>query len=76
MNYHSNLRHNPNIYTDYKYISDVCMLSRVWLCETIDDSPSGSPVHGVLQERILEWVAISSSRGIFLTQGLHTPLLY
>ena len=26
-------------------------------------SPPGSSVHGILQERILEWVAISSSRG-------------
>ena len=32
-------------------------------------------VHGVLQERILEWVAIPSSRGIFLTQGLNPCLL-
>ena len=31
------------------------------LCETIDGSPSGSPVPGILQARILEWVAISSS---------------
>ena len=53
--------------TDFKYISDVCMLSCVWLCETIDRSPPGFPVHGVLQERIREWVAISSSRRIFLT---------
>ena len=28
----------------------------------------GSSVHGILQERILEWAAISSSRGIFPTQ--------
>ena len=29
----------------------------------IDYSPSGSSVHGIFQTRILEWVAISSSRG-------------
>ena len=29
----------------------------------------GSSVHGILQARKLEWVAISFSRGIFLTQG-------
>ena len=29
----------------------------------MDCSPSGSSVHGVLQVRILEWVAISFSRG-------------
>ena len=28
-------------------------------------NPSGSSVHGILQARILEWVAISFSRGIF-----------
>ena len=29
----------------------------------MDCSPSGSSVHGIFQARILEWVAISSSRG-------------
>ena len=29
------------------------------LCDPIDDSPPGSPVPGILQARILEWVAIS-----------------
>ena len=29
----------------------------------MDCSPPGSSVHGVLQARILEWVAISSSTG-------------
>ena len=29
----------------------------------MDCSPRGSSVHGILQARILEWVAISSSRG-------------
>ena len=32
------------------------------LCNPMDCSPPGSSVHGVSQERILEWVAISSSR--------------
>ena len=31
------------------------------LCDPIDSSPPGSPVPGILQTRILEWVAISSS---------------
>ena len=31
------------------------------LCDPIDGSPPGSPVPGILQARILEWVAISSS---------------
>ena len=29
------------------------------LCDPIDSSPPGSPVPGILQARILEWVAIS-----------------
>ena len=33
------------------------------LCNSTDCSPPGSPVHGILQARILEWVAISLSRG-------------
>ena len=31
------------------------------LCDPIDGSPLGSPVPGILQARILEWVAISFS---------------
>ena len=33
------------------------------LCNPMDGSPPGSSVHGVLQPRILEWVAMPSSRG-------------
>ena len=31
------------------------------LCDPIDGSQSGSPIPGILQERTLEWVAISFS---------------
>ena len=31
------------------------------LCDPTDGSPPGSPVPGILQERTLEWVAISFS---------------
>ena len=44
----------------------VCMLSHfshVRLCEPMDCGLPGSSVYGILQARILEWVAISSSRG-------------
>ena len=37
-------------------------LSRVRLCESTDCSPPGPSVHGILQARILEGVAISFSR--------------
>ena len=40
-------------------------------------SPWGcKELHGIFQARILEWVAISFSRGIFLTQGLNLGLLH
>ena len=32
------------------------------LCDPMDCSPPGSSVHGILQARILEWVAMPSSR--------------
>jgi len=32
-----------------------------YMCDPIDSSPPGSSVHGILQVRTLEWVAISSS---------------
>ena len=45
------------------HISWVCVLSRVQLFVTPwTVAPPGYSVHGVFQARILEWVAISSSR--------------
>ena len=46
----------------------VCVLvtrSCPTLCDPTDCSPPGSSVHGILQERILEWVATSFSRGSY-----------
>ena len=34
------------------------------LCDPIDGSPPGFPVPGILQARILEWVAISFSNAL------------
>ena len=36
------------------------------LCDPMDCSPPGSSVHGILQARILEWVAILFFRGCVL----------
>ena len=33
------------------------------LCDLMDYSLSGSCVHGIFQARVLEWIAISFSRG-------------
>ena len=49
----------------YLYLDKMKVLvtSHVWLCDPIDCGPPGSSVHGILQARILEWVAIPTSRG-------------
>ena len=49
--------------------------SYLTLCKPMNFSLPSSPVHEIFQARILEWIAISSSRGIFLTQGLNPGLL-
>ena len=36
--------------------------SRVGLYDPMNCNPPGSSVHGILQERILEWIAIPFSR--------------
>jgi len=41
------------------------------LWEPMDCSLPGSSVHGIFWARILGWIAISFSRGIFPTQGLN-----
>ena len=51
------------------------MLSHVGLFVTHGLQP-GSSVHGLLQASILEWVAISSSRGSSLTQDSSQSLLH
>ena len=44
----------------------VCLVTQSYptLCDPIDSSLPGSSVHGIFEARILEWVAISSSRGL------------
>ena len=42
------------------------------LCDPVDGSPPDSCVHGTLQARVLEWVAIAFSKGIFPTQAFRT----
>ena len=41
-----------------------CLRAQLYLtlCDPMDFSSPGSSVHGILQARILEWVAISFSR--------------
>ena len=43
----------------WKWSRSVCPT----LCDPVDCSPPGSSVHGIFQARVLEWIAISFSRG-------------
>ena len=61
--------HNQVVYCNsflYYLVQKVKVLI-TWSCPTLCDptecSPPGSSVHGILQERILEWVAISFPKG-------------
>ena len=49
----------------YKYLLCCAKLLQLCpsLCDPMDCSPPGSSVHGILHARILEWVAMPSSRG-------------
>ena len=60
------------------FFKRVCFLSILVMSDTLrtmDHSPPSSSVHGIFQAKILEQVAISSSR-IFLTQGWNLSLLH
>ena len=52
-----------NQYKKLKKKKSLVAQSCLTLCNPKDCSLPGSSVHGILQARILEWVAISSSRG-------------
>ena len=60
--------------TSFIYTLCVCVTqSCLTLCDPMDCSPLGSSVHGVLQVRILEWVA-SPSSGDLLDLGIEPAL--
>ena len=50
-----------NIVSIYAAAAAMSLQSCPTLCDPIDSSPLGSSVPGILQARILEWVAISFS---------------
>ena len=49
-------------YLETEWVSEVAQLCPT-LCDPVDCSLPGSSIHGILQARILEWAAISLSRG-------------
>ena len=61
-------RHRFNILLCYplykhKYVNMFVTQSCLILCDSMDCSPPGSSVHGILQATILEWAVISFPRG-------------
>ena len=46
-----------------RYGRDACTQLCLTLCDPMDCSPLGSSAHRIFQERIMEWVVISFSRG-------------
>ena len=72
-------KHEQNRHRLENWLSLVCVCVLVsqscpTLCDPMDYSPAGSAVHGILQAKILEWVAIPFSQ-IFPTQGSNLGLL-
>ena len=53
---------NLRVFVSEKESESEVAQSRPTLCDPMDCSPPGSSVHGILQARMLEWVAISFSR--------------
>ena len=57
-----------------------CALLCLTLCDPMDYSPPGSSVHEILQARILEWVAMPSSKDLsdpgIKPTSLTPPALY
>ena len=57
-------KHNLELHqTQEKQVKAVVTQSCLTLCDPMDCNPPGSSVHGILQARILDWVALSFSRG-------------
>ena len=55
----------------YMKVNVLVTLLCLILWDPTDCSPPDSSVHGILQERILEWVSHSLLQGICPTQGLN-----
>ena len=51
----------PSSITSWQKGSQEVAQSCPTLCDPMDCSPPGSSIHGILQARVLEWVAISFS---------------
>ena len=54
---------SPVLNSDCHKEANIHACCPVRLCDPMDCNPPGSSVHGIVQARLLEWVAISFSRG-------------
>ena len=54
---------SPNNVDYCMYVCALLLQSCPTLCNPMDRSPRGSSVHGILQARMLEWVAVPCYRG-------------
>ena len=59
------LKYQEIVYNQMKVLKVLVSKSCPTLCDPMDCSLPSSPVHGILQAKILESVAISFSRGSF-----------
>ena len=59
------IQHHPRLWDQLSCLCCVCLVPQpcLTLCDPMDCSPPGSSVNGILQARILESVAMPSSRG-------------
>ena len=53
----------PELLSPWGHSPHILSLGRLLLYDAVDCSPPGCSVHGTLQARILEWVAVPFSRG-------------
>ena len=66
---------NPALEQSQELCSAKSLQSRPTLCDPLDGSPPGSSVHGILQARKPEWVAMPSCRGSSLELGRNKKCL-
>ena len=68
----SSMLKSLNVLKRHMLVTQLCLT----FCNSMDCSPPASSVHGILQAKIVEWVAIPFSRGSSQTQGLNPGLLH
>ena len=65
VHYHPTPRYLGSLHPQSECVLNCSVVSNSFFCDLVDYSPPGFSVYGIFQPRILEWVAISYSRGSF-----------